>query len=72
MVETLNLLSGSHVARHRLFCPTGVLEIDPCFAWSQQVVAGVGVAEDVRKLYGDMHTYLAGQLLHFNGTFGSE
>ena len=38
----------------------GVLEIDPCFAWSQQVIAGVGVAPDVHALYKDMHTYLKG------------
>jgi hypothetical protein len=37
-----------------------VLEIDPCFAWQQQVIAGVGVAPDVKALYKDMHTYLAG------------
>ena len=41
----------------------GILEIDPTFAWQQQVVAGVGVAEDVKVLYNDMHSYLAGRLL---------
>ena len=39
----------------------GVLEIDPCFAWSQQVIAGVGVAPDIHALYKDMHTYLKGE-----------
>ena len=38
----------------------GILEIDPCFAWQQQVLVGVGVAEDVRTLYKDMHSFLAG------------
>jgi len=41
-----------------------VLEIDPCFAWQQQVMAGVGVAPDIKALYKDMHTYLAG--MHHN------
>ena len=39
----------------------GVLEIDPCFAWQQQVMAGVGVAPDARALYKDMHSYLQGE-----------
>ncbi|BDA43643.1 probable galactinol-sucrose galactosyltransferase 2 [Coccomyxa sp. Obi] len=38
----------------------GVLDVDPCFAWNCQVVAGVGVVRDIRHLYHDMHTYLAG------------
>ncbi|KAK9915311.1 hypothetical protein WJX75_007444 [Coccomyxa subellipsoidea] len=38
----------------------GVLDVDPCFAWNCQVVAGVGVARDIRHLYHDMHSYLAG------------
>lgn len=44
------------------FACAGVLEIDPCFAWQQQVIAGVGVAPDVKELYSDMHTYLKGKL----------
>lgn len=42
------------------FCVVGVLDVDPCFAWNCQVVAGVGVARDIRHLYHDMHSYLAG------------
>ena len=36
--------------------------MDPCFAWNCQVMAGVGVVGDIRRLYQDMHTYLAGML----------
>lgn len=39
----------------------GVLDVDPCFAWNCQVVAGVGVVRDIGHLYHDMHTYLAGE-----------
>jgi hypothetical protein len=41
-----------------------VQEVDPCFAWNCQVMAGVGVVGDIRRLYRDMHTYLAGTLSH--------
>ena len=34
--------------------------MDPPFAWNCQVVAGAGVVEDVKQLYSDMHSYLAG------------
>ena len=41
--------------------PAGVVDVDPPFAWNCQVVAGAGVVENVRQLYSDMHSYLAGQ-----------
>jgi hypothetical protein len=41
----------------------GVLDVDPCFAWNCQVVAGVGVVNDISRLYRDMHAYLAGACL---------
>ena len=43
------------------FVNAGVRDVDPTFAWNCQVVAGCGVVEDIRELYSDMHTYLAGQ-----------
>ena len=33
--------------------------MDPCFAWNCQVMAGVGVVQDIRRLYSAMHAYLA-------------
>lgn len=42
-------------------CGAGVVDVDPPFAWNCQVVAGAGVVKDIRGLYRDMHSYLAGQ-----------
>ena len=46
----------------RLIYPTpspGVLDVDPCYAWSPQVLSGVGIATDPVALYAAMHGYLA-------------
>jgi len=46
----------------RLISPTpspGVLDVDPCYAWSPQVLSGVGIATDPAALYAAMHGYLA-------------
>ena len=40
----------------------GILEIDPCFGWSQFVTAGIGIADDIAKVYKDMHMYLKGDI----------
>lgn len=53
-------MEKNQVLKRYGFWLAGVLEIDPCFAWQQQVMAGVGVASDVKALYKDMHTYLKG------------
>lgn len=37
----------------------GLYEIEPSSAWNPTVIYGVGVVEDVDRLYSDMHTYLA-------------
>lgn len=37
----------------------GLVEIEPSMAWNPSVVSGIGVVEDVGKLYNDMHSYLA-------------
>ena len=37
----------------------GLVEIEPSMAWNPSVVSGIGVVEDVDKLYNDMHSYLA-------------
>ena len=42
-------------------CGAGVVDVDPPFAWNCQVVAGAGVVKDIRGLYKDMHSYLAGE-----------
>lgn len=39
--------------------PESVKEIEPSMAWNPSVVSGIGVVEDVRQLYNDMHSYLA-------------
>ena len=47
----------------RLIYPTpspGVIDVDPCYAWSPQVLSGVGIATDPAALYAAMHGYLAG------------
>jgi raffinose synthase len=37
----------------------GVLDVDPCYAWSPQVLSGVGIAADPAALFGAMHAFLA-------------
>ena len=46
----------------RLISPSpspGVLDVDPCYAWSPQILSGVGIATDPAALYKAMHSYLA-------------
>ncbi len=37
----------------------GLYEIEPSMRWNPAVVAGVGMIQDPRPLYDDMHAYLA-------------
>lgn len=37
----------------------GLAEIEPSMEWNPSVVSGVGVVSDVKRLYSDMHSYLA-------------
>ena len=37
----------------------GLYEIEPSMRWNPAVVAGVGMIQDPRPLYDDMHSYLA-------------
>ena len=37
----------------------GLYEIEPSMRWNPAVVAGVGMIQDPRPLYEDMHAYLA-------------
>ena len=36
----------------------GLREIEPAMLWNPAVLAGIGVVEDSRALYNDMHAYL--------------
>ena len=53
----------------RLQPTAGLVEIEPSMAWNPSVLSGIGIVEDVRALYGDMHAYLAasGAGLHSSG-----
>ena len=37
----------------------GLYEVEPSMRWNPAVVAGVGMIQDPRPLYDDMHAYLA-------------
>ncbi|EIE27114.1 raffinose synthase [Coccomyxa subellipsoidea C-169] len=37
----------------------GLVEIEPSMAWNPSVISGVGVVDNVRDIYSDMHAYLA-------------
>ena len=37
----------------------GLVEIEPSMAWNPSVISGVGIVDNVRQLYHDMHSYLA-------------
>lgn len=37
----------------------GLKEIEPSLLWNPAVISGVGVPEDARQLFSDMHAYLA-------------
>ena len=37
----------------------GLVEVEPSMAWNPAVLSGIGVVDNVRDLYHDVHSYLA-------------